>query len=206
MAGKILNILWKATQNIVGWAGLAIACYTLYSQTIGKNHEMTIVVTSIDVHKDQLILGVLFNNSGDFIETVIDGGISLPTSEYSSYGYHLQECFTPISIKEKNAVHKYFRVHAPLDGDHKSETQTVTRPLHIEYDIVMPDGAVSTQNKKLGTISHRLSDGLIERIEGTSSLLNVDFEVGGTRDIGNHYIPETYDHDLARYSGCKFGV
>lgn len=204
LSGKILKSIWKATQNIVGWAGLAIACYSLYSQTIGKDHELTIVVSSIDVHKDQLIVGVLFNNSGDFIETVIDGGISLPTTEHMSYSYHLQECFKPVSIKEKDTVHKYYRVHVPLDGVSQSETDTVTRPLRIEYDIVMPDGAISTQSKELGSISHRISDGFVERIEGTSSLLSVGFGVGGTRDVGNHYIPETYDHELARFSGCKF--
>ncbi|MDP2592210.1 hypothetical protein AB4622_26865 [Vibrio splendidus] len=206
MVKKFLKSLWKGTQNIVGWVGLFIACYSVYSQTLGKDHELTIVVSSLDVHKDQLVVGVLFNNSGDFVETIIDGGISLPTSDFSSEGYHLQDCFEPVTVKAKDAVHKYYRFNVPLYGEHQSETNTVTRPLHIVYDIVMPDGGISNQTKSLGTISHRISDGLIERIESESSLLSVRFDDKGMQDFGNHYIPETYDHELSRYSSCKFGT
>ncbi len=197
---------WKGSQNFVGWIGLVIACYSLYSQTLGKNHELTIVVSSLNVYKEQLVVGVLFNNSGDFVETVIDGGISLPTSDFSSEVFYLQGCFEPVTIKAKDIVHKYYRVNTPLHGGHKNETNTVTRPLHIYYDVVMPDGSISNQTKTLGNISHRMSDGLIERIESESSMLSVRFDDKGIQDFGDHYISEAYDHERSRYSGCKSGA
>jgi len=200
---NIIKNLWKGTQNIVGWVGLFIACYSVYSQTLGKEHELTVVVSSLGVHKDELVVGVLFNNSGDFVETVIDGGISLPTSDVSSDGFNLQDCFEPVTIKAKDAVHKYYRVDLKLYGEHQSETDLVTRPLLINYDIVMPNGSISNQIKELGSISHRISDGLIARVKGKASSLNVHFNNEGFNDFGDHYIPESYDHSSSRFSDCN---
>jgi len=73
--------LWKGTSNIVGWSGLVIACVSIYMQTIGKEHELNISISSLEVQEENLTIGILYNNNGDYVETVTFGGLSLPWSD-----------------------------------------------------------------------------------------------------------------------------
>lgn len=70
----------------------------------------------------------------------------------------------------------------------------------MSYKIVMPDGTVSSQSKTVGSITHRMLDGLIERAEISSNLLSVDFDDSGTNHLGSHFIPSSYK--ATDFTGC----
>ncbi len=193
--------IWKWTQNLVGWFGVGLACVSLYIQTIGRDHSLNISISSLEVRRDTLIIGVLYNNTGDYVETILNGELSLPTSDVSANAFNLENCFQPVTIKSKEAEHRYYTVQMPLRDEDKRGNAKINYDLEIEYRFILPDGAVLDQSQKIGSITYRELDGEIERAKISSNVMIIDFDKDGRTHLGEHFVPSSFEY--LENSGCE---
>lgn len=186
------SFFWRQTQNLVGWFGLFLALGSLYLQIFGKSHDLNVIVTSYEPHKNWVTYGILYHNSGDYPETIISGNTSLIESKSSniSFGYQLEPCFEPVIVKPQESVHKYYSVQYPINSSAPENTGEISMKLRADFGILMPNGAVDYQKIYLGWLDRRLSkDGEISEIGIENNVLSVVFSSDEAKGLGSRMTP-----------------
>jgi len=191
---KPIRWAWAHSSNIVGWLGFVIACTSIYWQTLDKNHELNVVISSFDNRANWIVFGVLYSNPGDYVETVLDGSTILTWSEsgISGWAHSLEECFSPVIIKPREAIHRYYSVHLPLQPGFDFENGLSNYPLSMGFRILMPNGAIKNEHVTLGQVEHRESDGDIESVSIEENVLSIRFTEEISPFLGSSYTPATH--------------
>jgi len=197
------NSIWNTISNLAAWLGVFVACLGMYFQFFYKNHEMSLSVTSFEVAKDEVILGVIYKNSGDYQEAILNGSISMDNSNSKGelggvgFGFNLAECFTPIVLGPNEISHKYYRIPLKrliIDKDY-IVGNTISSVVGARFYFLLPDNRVGSEGFNLGEVIHRVKEGNIKKFEVTQNSHTFNFESKGNYGLGStgsHPDPE-YD-------------
>lgn len=175
-----LYLIWRRSKNVVGWAGLIVAAFTLYLQTAGKEHNLNIIVSSIDASSDEITFGIIYQNTGNYTEVITDAFASLrdKTSPTVSWGDTLEDCFVPVALKPSDAIHKYYTVKLPYYGFEKipDKDGNLESNLTLTYTVLMPNAASQRFNLDVGEVQHRAAEGTVADLHINKNVLKVRFE------------------------------
>lgn len=184
------NSTWNNLSNIAGWIGVVVACVSLYFQFFNKDHEMSLSVTSFEVAKDELVIGVIYKNSGDYQEAILNGGIIL--DELNSKGelsgvklhFNLADCFTPIVLEPNGIHHKYYKVSlrsSVIYEEHVIEA-TISSAVSATFYFLLPDNRIGSERFNLGDVAYGVKEGNIQEFEVTEN--NHEFDFLSNRNFG----------------------
>ncbi|EPS3402181.1 hypothetical protein ACVD4U_004242 [Vibrio vulnificus] len=200
-----LKSAWNQTSNIVAWLGIALAGYHFYIQEIDKTHDMSIVVTSIDASDQEVIIGVLYRNSGDFRETVTNASISMTKSEVSNLHWSsmVKKCFSPITIESKDILHAYYKV--PLSEYYAQDSYLldgkITHDLNFTVEYLMPSNAVVSERFMFGKVTHIVDENKIKSYEVTNNSYQLKFSSKQNHAISKVVRPSVSDNDVLSCEG-----
>ena len=175
-----LKWAWQWTQNLVGWIGLAIALLTFYLQTSGKEHDLNIVVSSVDPGGDRITFGVIYSNTGDYTEIITGASASLLENTDSNMAWSdvMEDCFAPIVVKPGDAIHKFYTVRLPYYGFKRvlNEGGKIESHLEISHNVLMPNGGSQRFELMVGKVAHRAAGDAFSSIDIENNVLKVNFE------------------------------
>ncbi|MBX8531077.1 hypothetical protein K5D32_15495 [Pseudomonas cichorii] len=193
---RILNYIkwtWKGTQNIVGWVGLVIALTSLYLQTLGKEHDLNIILSSIDPGGEKITFGVIYNNTGDYTETITDASASLQENTDSNMAWadFMEDCFVPIIVKPGDTVHKFYTVRLPYYGFKENSNMEggIESQLQISHTVLMPNGGSKRFELIAGKVFHRAPGKAISSVEIENNFQKINFIDGG-KGLGSISLPD----------------
>ncbi|GFM69520.1 hypothetical protein OH710_02775 [Pseudomonas capsici] len=193
---RILNSIkwtWKGTQNIVGWLGLIIASNSLYLQTLGKEHDLHIILSSIDPGGEKITFGVIYNNTGDYTETITDASASLQENIDSNMAWadFMEDCFAPVTVKPGDTVHRFYTVHLPYHGLERTQNMEgeIESQLAISHTVLMPNGGSKRFELMAGKIVHRATGKAISSVEIKNNFQKINFIDGG-KGLGSISLPD----------------
>lgn len=177
---KGLYWIWRRTQNLVGWAGLLIAVFTLYQQTAGKEHNLNIIASSIDPGGDEITFGMIYQNTGNYTEVITDADAFLRDNKSPtvSWGNTLEECFEPIVLKPGETIHKYYTVKLPYYGFEKTSGKNgnLESDLILSHSVLMPNAGSERFTLNIGEAKHRAVEGTFSDLRIKKNILKVEFE------------------------------
>jgi hypothetical protein len=172
--------IWRRTQNLVGWVGLLVAVFTLYQQIAGKEHNLNIIVSSIDPGGDEITFGMIYQNTGNYTEIITDADASLRDNKSPtvSWGDTLEDCFAPIVLRPGDAIHKYYTVKLPYYGFEKTPDKNgnLESDLILSYSVLMPNAGSERFTLNIGEVKHRAVEGTFADLRIKKNILKVEFE------------------------------
>lgn len=182
---------------LISVAGSAIAIASLYFQFFDKTHALSVVVSSAEIRDHEITFGVVFNNPGDYTEVITNGKITLRQKANSSFlsGHNLENCFQPITIESKKAMHRYYTVQIPLSHvlEKAPKGSDLTHHMVIGFNALSPSGKDVSTALALGTITHSTSTGKIERLEIPKNTTSFNFSLKNENEgLGSHFVPDSW--------------
>ncbi len=187
------NSTWNNISNVAGWLGAIVACIGLYFQFFNKHHELSFSLTSFEVASDEVVIGVIYRNTGDYQEAILNGSMTMDNTNEKGkiggvgFGFNLADCFTPIVLEPNGIHHKYYKIPLKrliIDKDY-IVGNTITSVVGARFYFLLPDNRVGNAGFNLGEVIHRVKEGNIKKFEVTNNNHQFDFTAKGNYGLGS---------------------